>query len=327
MHEVSPAVSVILPAYNVTRYIGGALDSVFLQTFKRFEIIVVNDGCPNSEALERVLQQYRSRIRYVRQANTGIAGARNAGVREARAPLILNLDPDDLMEPTCLEDQVTFMQRHPQLAARYVNPVYFGGTNLDGAHWMDINPSEGDVSFRSVMAGRTCPANPGSILRRDTIIRVGWYDDTLVNSWEDFDMWLRILRCGEQISYTRAPLVRYRVREGSLTGRQLEYMEQALRVLDKAERTLIKTPEERDALERRRATVRFRINILRGKEAINQKDWPTAMRHFEFCVEQQPTAKLKASLLLLRACPFVLPALVTLRRFFSRIVLSCSRKF
>ena len=55
MHEVSPAVSVILPAYNVTRYIGGALESVFRQTFKRFEIIVVNDGCPNSEALERVL--------------------------------------------------------------------------------------------------------------------------------------------------------------------------------------------------------------------------------------------------------------------------------
>jgi predicted transcriptional regulator len=94
-------------------------------------------------------------------------------------------------------------------------------------------------------------------------------------------------------------------------------MERALRVLDKAERTLIRTPEERDALELRRETVRFRINILRGKEAINQKDWPTARRHFKYCVEQQPTAKLKAALLLLRACPFVLTALVRLRRFLS----------
>ena len=261
MHEVSPAVSVILPAYNVTRYIGEALDSIVRQTFQQFEIIVVNDGCPDSEALERVLEPYRSRIRYVRQKNAGIAGARNAGVREARAPLIVNLDPDDLMEPTCLEDQVSFMQAHPEVAARYVNPVYFGGTNLDGSHWMDMNPSDGDVSFLSVMAGRTCPANPGSILRRDTIVQVGWYDDTFVDSWEDFDMWLRILRCGEQISYTRAALVRYRVREGSLTQRQLAYMERALGVLDKAERTLIRTPEERDALERRRETVRFRLNI------------------------------------------------------------------
>ena len=317
MHEVSPAVSVVLPAYNVTRYIGEALDSVVRQTFKRFEIIVVNDGCPDSESLERVLKPYRSRIRYVRQAHTGIAGARNAAIREARAPLIVNLDPDDLMEPTCPEEQVTFMQAHPQLAARYANPVYFGGTNLDGAHWMDINPSEGNVSFLSVMAGRTCPANPGSILRRDTIIRVGWYDDTFVDSWEDFDMWLRILRCGEQVSYTRAPLVRYRVREGSLTHRQLEYMERALRVLDKAERTLIRTPEERDALERRRETACFRINILRGKEAINQKDWPTARQYFKLCVEQQPTVKLKAAMLLLRACPFVLTASVRLRRFLS----------
>ena len=126
---------------------------------------------------------------------------------------------------------------------------------------------------------------------------------------------LRILRCGEQISYTRAPLARYRVREGSLTHRQLEYMEQALRVLDKAERTLIRTPEERDALERRRETVRFRINILRGKEAIKHKDWATARRHFKLCLEQQPTAKLKAALLLLRACPLVLTALIRLRRF------------
>ncbi|HXA07416.1 MAG TPA: glycosyltransferase family A protein, partial [Bryobacteraceae bacterium] len=201
MHEVSPAVSVVLPAYNVTRYIGEALDSIFRQTFQHFEIIVVNDGCPDSEALERVLEPYRPRIRYVCQANAGIAGARNAGIREATAPLIVNLDPDDLMEPTCLEDQVLFMQAHPQIAARYVNPVYFGGTNLDGAHWMDINPSERHVSFRSVMAGRTCPANPGSILRRDTIMQVGWYDDSFVDSWEDFDLWLRILRGGEQISY------------------------------------------------------------------------------------------------------------------------------
>ena len=303
MHEVSPAVSVVLPAYNVTRYIGEALDSIFRQTFQHIEIIVVNDGCPDSEALERVLEPYRPRIRYVCQANAGIAGARNAGIREATAPLIVNLDPDDLMEPTCLEDQVLFMQAHPQIAARYVNPVYFGGTNLDGAHWMDINPSEGHVSFLSVMAGCTCPANPGSILRRDTIMQVGWYDDSFVDSWEDFDLWLRILRGGEQISYTRAPLVRYRLRAGSLTHRQLHYMERALRVLDKAERTLIRTPEERGALERRRETVRYRLNILQGKEAISRKDWRAARRHFELCVEQRPTAKLKAVLLVLRACP------------------------
>ena len=304
-----------MPAYNVTRYIGEALDSILRQTFQHFEIIVVNDGCPDSEALERVLEPYRSRIRYVRQANAGIAGARNAGIREATAPLIVNLDPDDLMEPTCLLDQVSFMQAHPQIAARYVNPVYFGGTNLDGVHWMDINPSEGHVSFLSVMAGRTCPANPGSILRRDTIKQVGWYD-SFVDSWEDFDLWLRILRCGEQISYTRAPLVRYRLRAGSLTDRQLAYMDRALRVLDKAERTLIRTPEERDALERRRETVRFRLNILQGKEAINQKDWCAAGRHFELCMKQRPTTKLKAVLLVLRTCPLLLTALARLSRYF-----------
>jgi len=69
----SPAVSVIVPAYNVTRYIGDALDSLRAQTFRNFETIVVNDGCPDSANLERVLEPYRGEIVYIRQENQGLA--------------------------------------------------------------------------------------------------------------------------------------------------------------------------------------------------------------------------------------------------------------
>src|SRR5262249_53899875 len=91
----APAVSVIIPAYRVTQYIVGALDSVLAQTFTDYETIVINDGCPETAALERVLEPYRDRIIYFKQENRGPAAARNTGIRAARAPLIALLDADD----------------------------------------------------------------------------------------------------------------------------------------------------------------------------------------------------------------------------------------
>ena len=305
MEACPTAVSVIVPAYNVTRYIAEALDSLLAQTFQQFEAIVVNDGCPDTPALERVLEQYQSRMRYIKQANTGVSGACNAAILAAQFPLILRLDPDDILEPTCLESQVGFMQAHPEFDVCYVNSSFFGGSDSDGKHWMDLNPSEGEVTFLNVMAGRTAPASPGSIIRREALIRAGLYDTTL-HSWEDFDMWLRILRSGGRIAYNREPLVRYRRRRDSLSAPDPRYMDCAVRVLDKAEAAWQLTTEERAALERRREVAKFDLEILRGKAAIERRDWRTAREHFEYCLGRSPSLKLRAVVFALRCCPWAL---------------------
>src|ERR1700751_5423190 len=113
MSTDNPAVTVVIPAFKVTQYITQALDSCLNQTFQDFEIVVVNDGCPDTAALERVLEPYRQRIRYIKQTNKGLAGACNTAIRAARAPLILHLDADDWLDPECLESQVAFMRDHP----------------------------------------------------------------------------------------------------------------------------------------------------------------------------------------------------------------------
>src|SRR5437879_5199328 len=77
----TPTVSVIIPAYNVANFIVETLDSVLAQTMKDYEIIVVNDGSPDSDQLEECLQPYRDLITYVRQENQGAGSARNAGLR------------------------------------------------------------------------------------------------------------------------------------------------------------------------------------------------------------------------------------------------------
>lgn len=307
----TPAVTVAIPVYTA-RYIAQAIDSVLAQTFQDFEIVVVNDGSPETDALEKVLAPYQTRIRYIRQDHGGVSAARNTAIQAARAPLILNFDHDDLAEPELLGTQVAMMREHPGLDASYVNLVYFGGGRLDGTCWMDHYPSAGEVSLHSVLAGRTCPANPGAIIRRAVFSRVGLYD-TALDAWEDFDMWLRILGAGGKIAYLREPLVRYRIHEENLTSRRLAYMENAVRVLDKVEATMRLTPEQAAALESRRRIATFHLEILRGKDAIQRRDWPDAIRHFEFCQAESPTTKLRAVLLALRSFPGVVSLVLNLR--------------
>ncbi len=123
-HE--PAVSVIVPAYNVAPFIGEALASIFAQTFKDYEVIVINDGSPDTPELERAIEPFRSRITYIRQANRGVSAARNAGIRVARAAFVAHLDPDDAWEPDYLSEQLAVLANDPSIDVLYPDAWIFG---------------------------------------------------------------------------------------------------------------------------------------------------------------------------------------------------------
>jgi len=98
----TPRVSVIIPCYNTAQFVAETLDSVFSQTYSDYEVVVVNDGSPDTPDLERVLGPYLSRIVYVKSDNCGLAGARNNGIRASKGELIALLDSDDAWEPRYL---------------------------------------------------------------------------------------------------------------------------------------------------------------------------------------------------------------------------------
>src|SRR3954469_6661492 len=86
--EATPQVSVIIPAYNIAPYIIETLDSVLAQTFTDYEVIVVNDGSPDTEEFEAAFQPYLDRIVYLKQENGGASLARNTGLHAARGEFI-----------------------------------------------------------------------------------------------------------------------------------------------------------------------------------------------------------------------------------------------
>src|SRR3990167_7556109 len=101
-------VSIIIPAYNAGKYIKGVLENLFLQTYRNIEIIVVDDG--STDNTEQIVKAYQNRgVRYIYQQNKGVAGARNAGIKEAKGELIAFLDADDFYLPEKIEKEVGFL--------------------------------------------------------------------------------------------------------------------------------------------------------------------------------------------------------------------------
>jgi glycosyltransferase involved in cell wall biosynthesis len=117
-----PDVSVIVPAYRAAAHIGAALDSAFAQTFSEFEVIVVNDGSPDTPALIEALAPYAPRIRYIQlRANRGPAVARNTGIAVARGRYIAFLDVDDRWSPRFLFSQIAYLDSHQSCGLVYAD--------------------------------------------------------------------------------------------------------------------------------------------------------------------------------------------------------------
>src|SRR6476660_1471039 len=112
MTEEKPLVSVIIPVYNGTCYLRAALESVFAQTYRPFEVIVVDDGSLDDSG---VIAQSFDDVRYIHQENQGVAAARNNGIEVARGEFLAFLDQDDLWTPEKLKLQMGHLLSDPEL--------------------------------------------------------------------------------------------------------------------------------------------------------------------------------------------------------------------
>ena len=308
----APAVSVIMPAYNVAPFIGEALESVFAQTFKDFEVIVVNDGSPDTPELERVLAPYLPRIVYLKQENGGVSAARNAAIRAARAPLVAHLDPDDLWEPDYLASQLEELGRDPSTDVLYPDALIFGDAPEAGRRFMEWCPSTGEVSVEALLEER-CHVMCAVVARREALVRAGLFDESLRCS-EDFELWLRVLKSGGRIRYQRRVLARYRRHDASHTADPARLSRAVLRVLDKVEASLGLTPAESRALRGMRERVRAGAALADGKAALARGDAGAALACLRAANAHQRSLKLSLAVLALRFAPGLARAAYAARR-------------
>jgi glycosyltransferase involved in cell wall biosynthesis len=300
-----PLVSVVIPAYEAARYIAATLDSVLGQTFTGYEIIVVNDGSPDTQELEAALAPYRSLITYVLQENQGPAGARNTGIRMARGEYVALLDADDLWDAGYLASQLALLQADPSIDMVYADARMFGGLAEDGYTIMELRPSNGEVTFESLVTRRCTVPICVSLVRRQTLVDAGLFDPAFRGT-EDLDMWLRIARRGAHITYQKQVLGSYRRRPGSLSADPARLIEGVMAVLAKAARDPKTTPAEVELIEQQCRLHRARWAVEKGKQAFLAGEDEAAIDYLTKANRHDRSVKLTLILLLLRISPRLL---------------------
>jgi glycosyltransferase involved in cell wall biosynthesis len=308
-----PSVSVIIPAYMVAPYVAATLDSVLAQSFTDYEVIVVNDGSPDTDELERALAPYLDRITYVRQENRGAGAARNNGLRHARGRFVAFLDGDDLWLPGFLSELVALIESDGCYDLVYADALLFGDSPLAGTRYTDTNPSEGVVTVESLLAERCNVITSGVVARRQPIMEVGLFDEGLRNS-QDFDLWVRLAkRPGARMTYSTRVLLHHRKYRTSLSANAINSVGGQLKVLDKFSRRDDLTPGERRALEQTRALRSASMEYERGKVRLLDGDFAAAASSFTMANGYFRSRKLKLALFWLRIAPRLLQRLYRLR--------------
>ena len=188
-----PKVTVVIPAYNVMEYLPETLETVFKQTFKDFEIIIVNDG--SSDGIENWAAQVTDpRFKLISQENRGATGARNTGIAHAQGDYIAFLDADDLWDSTKLAKQVTVLDENVKVGLVY---TWVALTDQQGKLTGRIfkNYAEGEV-WQQLIEHNIVECGSVPMIRRSCFHTVGLFDQNIrYATIEDWDMWLRIAAC------------------------------------------------------------------------------------------------------------------------------------
>jgi glycosyltransferase involved in cell wall biosynthesis len=220
-----PAVSVVVATRNYGRFLAGALRSVLGQTWRDFELLIIDDGSTDDTAEVVRLFLNDRRVRYHRTDGLGQSRAKNLGIQLTRAPLVAFLDGDDEWLPTKLERQL------PLFDNPAVGVVYSGRKLIDAASH-DL-PTPRSVLVRGQIYDDLLVRNPvcfsSVVVRRAAFDAVGLFDPALPLSI-DYDLWLRVARHFE-FDHVDAPLVRYRTGHANLSSRITERLMAILSVL------------------------------------------------------------------------------------------------
>jgi len=182
-----PKVSVIIPTYNRSALIKQAIDSVFAQTYRDFELIVVDDG--STDSTQEIIASYLPEtLSYYYQPNAGPSAARNLGIENARSSWIAFLDSDDYWLPKKLETHIAWCQTHTNILISQTDETWI--RNGKRVNPMNKHKKRGGMIYERCLP--LCCISPSSVMiHRSLLDAVGLFNESLP-ACEDYDLWLRI---------------------------------------------------------------------------------------------------------------------------------------
>lgn len=210
-----PLISIVIPAYNVGSYISDCMQSVFGQTYRKTEVIVVNDG--STDNTEEVIEssKFFSDIKYIKQDNTGVSGARNRALGAVTGEYVLFIDADDIVDSRYIEVLLKNISGADVSVCSHAN-FREGGSLTNLFNYVDdIYKMSGSDLLAEVLYGDRVSSGPhGKLFSINTI--KGVLFDTNVRIGEDLDYIAKICeKSNLKVVYTKSKLYGYRERQGS----------------------------------------------------------------------------------------------------------------
>jgi glycosyltransferase involved in cell wall biosynthesis len=224
-----PLLSVLLPVFNAEKYLESCLQSLTRQTFKQFEIIVVNDG--STDSTPRLLMQEAQRdgrIRMLDLSRVGLIPALNLGLRACRADLVARMDADDICRTDRFEKQMSAMQADPKLHLVSSQTVSFPRKNVEEGFrlyetWLNGLLTQEEIEKNMFVESPF--AHPSVMFNKKAVLAVGGYRDC---SWpEDYDLWLRLHAQGARFAKLPHTLLAWRMHECRYSFTHPRYSQEA----------------------------------------------------------------------------------------------------
>jgi glycosyltransferase involved in cell wall biosynthesis len=277
-------VSVIIPVYKVEKYVAATVESVLAQTYKNFELLIIDDGSPDKSI--EICQQFTDhRIRIIRQENRGVAAARNTGIRHAQGEYLAFLDADDLWTPEKLAKHIEHLENSPAVGVSFCRSAFIDelGEPL-GIYQItklkEITPL--DLVCRTPIGNGSVP-----VIRRETLEDIAFQDnlygvvenfyfddDRQLHPSEDVECWLRIaMKTKWLIEGIPEPLTLYRVNSQGFSAQLMKKLKSWERMLEKAHAYV---PSESMA-ELEKIAMAYQLRHL-ARRAVTLKDGTTAIQ-------------------------------------------------
>jgi glycosyltransferase involved in cell wall biosynthesis len=217
-----PAASVILPVYNAGKYLDAAVESILSQTFRDFELLLLNDGSTDG-SLSR-LEYYAgqdSRCKVFTSANRGLVGTLNEGIRLAAGDILIRMDQDDISHPERFEEQMGYLKDHPDcvLVGSRVQLI-----DPDGMPIMQMGDrTEHEDIDEGLSWGGAFIFHPAVAMRKSAVLKIGGYRAEYEYA-DDLDLFLRLAEVG-RLTNLQDVLVDYRQHPSSMSysGRDRQF--------------------------------------------------------------------------------------------------------
>lgn len=238
-------ISVIMPIYNVEHFVGEAIQSVLNQTFKDFELLIIDDCSPDSSI--DICRSFKdSRIRLIsHDKNRGLAGARNTGIRHATGELLAFIDSDDRWHPNKLQRHVEHLAQRPEVGLSFSRSEFMNEQGkLLGCYQM---PKLKNITADYLFARNPVGNGSAPVLRRSTLDAIAfetWYQDIKETNYfdsslrqsEDIECWVRImLQTDWKIEGIPEVLTHYRLNSNSLSASILKQLGSWERMVQKTQ--------------------------------------------------------------------------------------------